>query len=365
MQTKTEINTKKILVSFLILCSTHLWSQNQLNINKDSIKLNKIQIIGSHNSYKIGIEKPLFDFLLSKNPSVKSLEYEHIPLEKQLNLGLRSLELDIFHDPEGGYYSYPKGLDIVKQLGFTPREYDDENKLNLPGLKVFHIQDIDFRSHNLLFKDALLELEKWSKANSGHLPVIITMNTKDSNSAQTRKPLPFDAEALSNIDKEIKIVFSKNQLITPDFVRGNYKTLEKAILSEGWPLIDEVRNRFLFVLDEGEEKIKEYLSVFPNLKGAVLFINQEEGHPNAAFRIINNPIKNHQKIKTLVKQGYMVRTRADANTEEARGNNYQRFERAKTSGAQIITTDYYLPSTYFKSNYKVIFDDGKYVRLKK
>ena len=95
-----------------------------------------------------------------------------------------------------------------------------------------------------------------------------------------------------------------------------------------------------------------------------MFVNQEEGNPNAAFRIINDPVKNHQKIKTLVNLGYIVRTRADANTEEARVNNYERFEKAKTSGAQIITTDYYLPSTYFTSSFKIIFIDEKYVRLK-
>jgi hypothetical protein len=38
------------------------------------------------------------------------------------------------------------------------------------------------------------------------------------------------------------------------------------------------------------------------------------------------------------------------------------FEAAKASGAQIITTDYYLPSTYFPSTYKVGFAEGKYVR---
>lgn len=361
IKTKTIV---KIFCLSIILCSFNVWSQNQLSSKGKNIKLNEIQIIGSHNSYKIGIEKPLFDYLLKINPSVKSLEYEHIPLEEQLNLGLRSLELDVFHDPKGGYYSNPKGLDIVKQTGYTPQKFDEEKKLDVPGLKVFHVQEIDFRSHNLLFKDALLELKNWSKANSQHLPIIITINAKDGSSPQARKPLPFNAQALSNIDKEIRDILREDQLITPDLVRGNYKNLEEAILSEGWPLLDEMRGRFLFVLDEGKEKIKAYLSVFPNLKGAVLFVNQEEGNPNAAFRIINEPVENHEKIKTLVNLGYIVRTRADASTEEARENNYERFKKAKTSGAQIITTDYYLPSTYFTSNFKIIFEDEKYVRLK-
>lgn len=134
------------------------------------------------------------------------------------------------------------------------------------------------------------------------------------------------------------------------------------MLCNGWPLVDEVRNRFLFVLDEREEKTNAYLSNFPNLRGAMLFVNQEEGNPNAAFRIINDPVSIFEKIKNLVELGYMVRTRADADTKEARNNDYSRFEKAKASGAQVITTDYYLPSTLFASDFKVVFEDGGYER---
>lgn len=357
---------KSVYTLLLLFLSVVFFAcSSQKNKNNAEISLNEIQIIGSHNSYKIGIEKPLFNYLLDKNPSISGLEYEHITLTEQLNLGLRGLELDIFNDPEGGYYSNPKGLDMVRASGITPIPFDEEEKLKLPGLKVFHVQEIDFRSTQLLFKDALLELKKWSDANIGHTPIIITMNTKDSEIPQTRKPLPFTAEALQNIDMEIRDVFNEERLITPDRVRGKFETLEQAVLTNGWPLLKEVQNRFLFVLDEGDEKINDYLSRFPNLKGAVLFVNSEEGNPTAAFRIINNPVENFDKIKNLVDLGYMVRTRADGDTKEARNNDYTKFEKAKASGAHIITTDYYLPSTFFESDYKISFDNGTYERVRK
>ena len=96
-----------------------------------------------------------------------------------------------------------------------------------------------------------------------------------------------------------------------------------------------------------------------------MFINQKEGSPEAAFMIMNNPIRDSEKIKELVRKGYLVRTRADADTKQARVNDYSMFEAAKSSGAQIITTDYYLPSTYFNSDYKVTFINEKYVRKNK
>jgi len=355
-------NAMKTSYSIQLLILSIVFFSSSVPKNLEEVRLNQIQVIGSHNSYKIAIEKPLMDYLLKENPNLSGLEYDHVPLTEQLNLGLRSLELDIFYDPQGGYYTDPKGLEIVKSLGEEPQPFDVEQKLQLPGLKVFHVQEIDYRSHHLLFIDALKELKKWSQANDGHTPIIITINAKDGEIPNTRKPLPFTAEALHSIDTEIRDVFVEDHLVTPDMVRGNFETLEQAVLTNGWPLLKDVKNRFLFVLDEGKEKTVKYLSNFPNSKGPVLFVNVAEGNPDAAFRIINNPVRDFEKIKELVALGYMVRTRADADTKEARENDYHRFEKAQASGAQVITTDYYLPSKLFKSDFQVIFKNGSYQR---
>lgn len=294
----------------------------------------------------------------------KSLQYSHIPLEDQLDLGLRNLELDVFYDPNGGYFSNPKGMEIVKKMGAAPLGFDKEEKLKKPGLKMFHIQDIDFRSHYLLFKEALSALKKWSDKHPNHTPIFILMNTKDQFIENLRKPLPFTAKALDSIDIEIKSVFSNKQLITPDLVRGKYKTLEEAILKKGWPELNTVKGRFLFVMDEKEDKINRYLEHHFSLKNRILFVNSQEGKPEAAFRILNDPIKDFDYIKKLVAKGYIVRTRADSDTKQARNNDYISFEKAKASGAQVISTDYYLPSQLFKSNYKISFENNTFERIK-
>ncbi|MFG6686043.1 phosphatidylinositol-specific phospholipase C1-like protein [Mariniflexile sp. HNIBRBA6329] len=333
--------------------------------NNSDVHLNDIQVIGSHNSYKIAIEKPLFNYIFQLDSSrAKSLQYTHIPLEEQLDLGLRNLELDVFYDPNGGYYSNPKGLEIVKAMGEEPQVFDNEQKLKEPGLKMFHIQDIDFRSHYLLFKDGLKALKQWSDLNPNHTPIFILMNTKDQVVENLRKPLPFSATALSSIDTEITSVFPQRQLITPDLVRGNFETLEEAILKKGWPKLGDLKGRFLFVLDEKSNKINSYLEGHASLKNRILFVNSEEGHPEAAFRILNDPINDFEHIKELVNKGYMVRTRADSGTKEARSNDYTPFEKAKASGAQIISTDYYVPSTLFQSDFKVSFGNNTYERIK-
>ena len=332
----------------------------------NNVALNNIQVIGSHNSYKIAIEAPLYDYLHTlESKKMESLQYTHISLEEQLNLGLRNLELDVFYDPKGGHFSNPKGLEIVKSLGQEPLAFDVEEKLKQPGLKMFHVQDIDFRSHHLLFKDGLKTLKKWSDNNPNHTPIIVLVNTKDQKVSQTREPLAFDKNALDALDDEIKSVLPANQLITPDDVRGDFESLEKAVLTKGWPSLNNVKGKFLFVLDEKEERINKYLLDHESLKERVLFVNSKEGNPEAGFRIVNNPVKELAYIKELVSKGYMVRTRADASTKEARTNDYEKFEKAKASGAQVISTDYYVPSTLFDSDYKVIFEDGTYEKIKK
>ncbi|WP_405248281.1 phosphatidylinositol-specific phospholipase C1-like protein [Cellulophaga sp. Asnod2-G02] len=336
-----------------------------IGCKSNKTRLNDIQVIGSHNSYKVAIEKPLYDYLYSLEPEkIEGLQYGHISLEKQLDLGLRNLELDVFYDPLGGHFSNPKGLAIVKSLGEEPLAFDVEEKLKVPGLKMFHVQDIDFRSHDLLFKDGLKSLKKWSDNHPEHAPIVILMNTKDQKVPKTRTPLVFGKNALDSLDVEIRSVFPSDKLITPDLVRGNFKTLEEAVLTVGWPKLKNLRGKFLFVLDEKEERINDYLVDHQSLKGRVLFVNSKEGNPEAAFRIVNNPVRDFEYIKTLVAKGYMVRTRADAATKEARINNYKKFEKAEASGAQVISTDYYVPSTLFASEYKVIFEDGTYERIK-
>ena len=63
-------------------------------------------------------------------------------------------------------------------------------------------------------------------------------------------------------------------------------------------------------------------------------------------------------INQLVLQGYIVRTRADAETVEARNNDNTRKLAAFKSGAQIISTDYCRPDIRF-SNFEVQWD-GKH-----
>ncbi|OMP75601.1 phosphatidylinositol-specific phospholipase C1-like protein [[Flexibacter] sp. ATCC 35208] len=327
---------------------------------EDNLPLNKVQSIGSHNSYKIAIDPKVMEVIRQHaGEGAKGLEYTHISLEQQLDLGLRGLELDVYADSAGGKYLHPF---VLEQLGLKPVYNTDVMKE--PGFKVFHMQDVDVNSNCPTFKIALEQLKNWSNAHPDHSPVFITMNAKDeiSKRPEFTKPEPFTPAVYERLDKEIIDYLGKDKLITPDDIHGKDKTLEAAVLKGHWPTVGQAKGKFIFILDEKDPKMSDYMQGHPSLKGRVLFVNAPAGKPEAAIMIINDVIKDQELIKQMVAKGYIVRTRADADTKEARTNDYTRYKAACESGAQIITTDYYQKSTLFPSDYIVNFGNNEYSR---
>ena len=340
---------------FLLACTNPTPEEQTMTV--DELKLNQIQVLGSHNSYKEAIEPALMQMLMAEDSArFQSLDYEHVSLTEQLELGLRKLELDVLHDPEGGRYAYPLGLDILKQAGVEPRPYDTAGLMESIGFKVLHVQELDFRSNCLRLIDCLQELKAWSDQHPKHLPITISFNAKTGGKYREDfvEALAFSSAAFDSLDAEILSMIPKERIITPDVVRGNYQTLEEAVLAQNWPTLAEARGKFLFVLDEkSQEKQDNYKAGHPSLKDRVIFILAAPGEPEAAFLFLNNPKSHQDSIKKLVQLGYLVRTRADAGTKEARRADYTRLEAALASGAQFISTDYYIATDKFGTDFKI------------
>ena len=59
----------------------------------DDVPINKIQVIGSHNSYKQAIDPSLFQLIKQADSSLaRHIDYSHISLSDQLSLGLCRFE---------------------------------------------------------------------------------------------------------------------------------------------------------------------------------------------------------------------------------------------------------------------------------
>jgi hypothetical protein len=328
------------------------------------VHVNQIQVIGSHNSYHAGFPPSARKLMEMKSPKgLHGLDYHHAPLGDQLSGGVRQIEIDVYGDTKGGRYAHPAILDMVAKAGLpADSEYDPHHVMDKPGFKVLHMQDIDVRSTCMTLVACLTDVRAWSKQHPQHLPIFILIETKegkDRNLPNSVTPEPFTAPVFDALDEEIRSVFKPSEMITPDDVRGDSATLVEAVHAGKWPTLAEARGKVIFLMDQRHvEPI--YTEGHPSLRGRVLFTNAEPGAPDAAFTEENDGSR--EEIEALVKQGYLVRTRSDENTDQARTNDTTRRDLALSSGAQMISTDYPAsePSTWTK--YVVEFPDGLIAR---
>jgi len=328
----------------------------------EGLLMSDIQTVGSHNSYKLAIPEAELELIRQFNPrSALTLDYSHLSLDEQLNLGLRQLELDILYDPEGGRYATP----LLPRLAAGEKKADfDSSELDEPGFKVLHAQDIDVRSSCATWVKCLIQIRTWSDANPSHVPLLIMFNAKEGGSSYpgTIEALRFTPRAYELLEAEILSVFPISRIITPDEVRRGRATLREAVLELGWPSLEESLGRVFFALDEGQEKVEIYLGENHAAQGKLIFPNSvSETADHAAYFTLNSPVKDQMRIQEAVAAGFMVRTRADANTFEARENNIEPREAAFRSGAQYISTDYYVPRREF-SDYSVRLPGGAAAR---
>jgi len=337
---------------FMMLPLSVLAQQSSAPEQDRTLRINQIQVIGSHNSYHSGIAPSEQKLIEQKNPkAMRALDYAHAPLADQLTGGVRQLEIDIYADSKGGRYSHPAIVGKVAEAGLpADPDFDPLHEMDKPGFKVMHVLDVDQRSSCHTFIACLTTIRSWSQQHPQHLPIFILVETKQGREGaapQAHQPEPFTSETFDALDAEIRSVFSPKEMITPDQVRGSYDTLPEAIQSTnaspadkktgGWPTLSNARGKVVFLMDQRPVE-QVYTQGHPALRGRLIFTNAVPGAPDAAFTEENDGSK--AEIDALARQGYLIRTRTDDGTEAARTNDHTRADLALSSGAQMLSTDY-------------------------
>ncbi len=317
-----------------------------------ALRLNHLQVIGTHNSYHLDASPVESRIRRDAGYDDSPLAYTHLPVSEQLeNQHVRQLELDLFADPQGGRYANPR----LRQLAGEPR-YDPVMRES--GTKVLHIQDYDYRSNCLTLVRCLRTVRAWSRSHRRHVPLAIVLDLKDQPlppALAATVPLPWTAARMDALDEEIRSVFGRRELIVPDDVRGRRRSLRTAVVRDGWPTLSRARGRVMFLMANRDPYRSRYLAGHPGLAGRILFTNSSPGRSDAAFIEESDPRGvRERRIRRLVRRGFLVRTRADADTIEARANDMRRAGSALASGAHWVSTDFpaagsaaYLGSPYF------------------
>jgi len=260
--------------------------------NDDFLRVNMLQAKGSHNSYHIQPD----------HVTIPEYRYTHFPLDQELASGVRQVELDIHY--------------------------------NADGIRVFHVPIIDPLTTCELFTECLTIIKDWSEAHPGHQLLMIFVEPKDDIDL-IKWPGHQDA-----IESEILSVWPRESILTPDEVRGDYATLRDAVLTAGWPTMGQARNRVMFHINDSGDFRDAYLGDFPDLEGALAFIDSAPADNWAAVLVLNDPEPDEAAIIEGVNDGFIVRTRADSCCAEAINSDYTRFDIALASGAHFISTDF-------------------------
>lgn len=360
-----------------------------------NLKLNQIQLLGTHNSYAMPLDSNILSYLdpliakqmeqflanMSEDARARyeeyhpnqvtmseALAYDHPDFPTQLDAGIRSLELDVYHDPAGGRFMKPAAYEFLQNQGKTDLLPLDTNGLSQAGFKVLHMADVDFRTHYPTFVGALQTLKSWSEAHPRHIPLFIMIEAKDRSTPMFPNPtevLPFDQKAFDHLDSVVFSILGKENMIIPDDVRGNYATLEEAVKAQNWPLLSESLGKFVFMLlptTAGLITETPYVNGRPSLEGRAMFLLSDPGFPHSAFLLVDNAVMRKESIQEQVKQGYIVRSRSDIETYEAKVNDMSRAKAAFESGAQVISTDFFRPGNPYGTDYVVELPGGGDVR---
>jgi hypothetical protein len=259
-------------------------------------------------------------------------------LAAQLDNDVRALSFDVAYDPKGGLYKSPAAASMAMEL--LPDSYS--RSMAKPGFKVIHVLDVDYRSSCLALTDCLRQVAAWSRAHPRHMPIVIALKTNDSKTPMpgATRPLGCDEAAMNALEQEIRSVFSPDRLITPDQLQAGHASLREAAMAHAWPRLGAARGKVIFVLQDSAAKAKAYQGARKSLEGRAMFVASDENSPLASFLSIPDPVKDNARIQRAVRAGFMVITRADEETREARQHNPARRDAAFASGAQIIQSDF-------------------------
>jgi hypothetical protein len=307
------------------------------------LRLDQVQVLGSHNSYHGRPDREMLATLRNTSTALgDSLDYEHLPLPDQFDVGVRQIELDVWSDPQGGKYAAPPSRSS------SGTDVRSDPVMQEPGFKVIHQPGIDWNSTCLTFVACLREVKEWSDAHGGHVPINILVEMKD---------VIVDETVFAALESEIRSVFPADALVTPDDVRGDAQTLGAAVRTRGWPVLGDVRGKVFFSLDNGALR-DAYLAGHPSLRGRVMFTPSTPGQDDAAFAKLNDPVADAAAIKAALAAHMIVRTRADADTRQARVNDTSTREAALDGGAQLVSTDYERADPTLPTGYVVVIPGG-------
>ncbi|HAX83192.1 MAG TPA: hypothetical protein DCY15_01445 [Ruminococcaceae bacterium] len=305
----------------------------------DGVKYNEVSFLGTHNSYQkecVPARQKLFQDastvtfgLVKAEKATFSADY----LTDQLNLGIRSVELDVETVVTDGKISFV----------------------------CSHAPVLDMPTHCYDFALALKEIKLWSDANPNHLPVTIIIEPKkvfipDKNMHY------FTCGYANELGEQAKAIFG-DTLITPADMIGKHSSFKEMREADDWMTLSETRGHVMILLHDTTVTDK-YIEQDTSIKTQAMFPMlryDSRDKDYASFLLINKAKDIQVQAAEVLGKKLVIRTRSD-NFGSYKESDSQI---ALNSGAQIVSTDYPPKADMSKAQRVVTFNGGYTVSIVK
>lgn len=305
---------------------------------KNGIRFNEMSFLATHNSYE---RKSVLSYeLFSNSLSVLVPDKLHYgsgtmnmePLTDQLNVGIRSFELDVEAYSLGGK----------------------------EGFRCLHNPGITMTTNCYDFSLALQEISMWSDNNPGHLPITIILEPK-----MTFVPIPgykfFKLEHAQKLDELFRSELG-DKLLTPADMLRDYESFGDMRATDDWMKVEDMLGKVMVLLHFTTGLTQEYIALDPSIHAQAMFpttVSSEASKSYASFVIVNDPNTAAVLDEDLVRnKKLIVRTRVDAHPTYSKA----RRETAMNTHSQILSTDFPIRTNPIEGAYTVSIGENKTVR---
>ena len=301
------------------------------------IRFNELSFVATHNSYQtesVPAYRELYSTLSDLTfglvkKTAGGLNSE--TLTEQLNLGIRSIEIDIETMVENGSTSFI----------------------------CTHSPVIDMTTNSYDFKLALKEIYLWSENNPNHLPITIIIEPK-----KVFVPMKgtrfFNLKRANILDDMLRESLGE-KLVTPADMLGEYESFEQMRNDNGWREVKDLLGKVIVLLHD-TNVTEKYIAQDNSIKSQAMFPMMRYADKDkswASFLLINKPDEALEHSDEMIDQyNLIIRTQADTY------GNYsdERLSNAVLSRSQILSTDYPMKSGETKETRFVYFGENKTVR---
>jgi hypothetical protein len=243
-------------------------------------------------------------------------------LSAQLGEGCRGLELDLVQDP---------------------------GRAGAAGGWVFGVQHGGaFRPETPRLDRCLAEIKAWADAHPRHDVITIHLDLK------REATLGDDAVFAPEIDRVIAEGLGKDRIFAPALLQRDAPTLLDGARKRGWPLLDELRGKFILVFsgEDGDEAVarrrRAYAAAAPRERLAFVDIDQRAAGKGGADECdIENPhYAEGSRVFVNIQLGRKDWERLARGargrgfvTREWKANDEEAWRRALEAGVNILSTD--------------------------